>query len=181
MSEQHKNVSKFLSLVLRHRPDQIGIELDANGWVSVAELIEKSKRASQSLSSELIQEIVRTSDKQRFALSDDGKMIRANQRHSVAVDLALLPEEPPIFLFHGTATRFIESIKKEGLKPMGRQHVHLSVDSVTATRVGQRHGKPVILKIRAGDLWASGHTFFVSDNGVWLTDALSPQWIEFPD
>src|SRR5437879_3473937 len=137
MSER---ISKFLSYVLRHRPDEIGLTLDPNGWALVSDLIDRSKVASIQLTEALLQEIVRSSDKQRFAFSDDGMKIRANQGHSVAVDLALQPQQPPEFLFHGTAIRFLDAIRVAGLKPMNRQHVHLSPDQATATKVGQRHG-----------------------------------------
>lgn len=134
MSADHHKISEFLSYVLRHRPDEIGLTLDANGWAQVSELIERSRTASVNLTEELIRQIVRSSDKQRFALSDDGMRIRANQGHSVEVDLALEPKQPPEILFHGTATRFLDAIRQEGLKPMNRQHVHLSPDEATATR-----------------------------------------------
>lgn len=175
MSEQ---ISKFLSYVLRHRPDEIGLTLDPNGWALVSDLIERSKSASIVLTEELIREIVRSSDKQRFALSDDGTKIRANQGHSVAVDLALEPRQPPEILFHGTAIRFLGAIRQEGLKPMDRQHVHLSPDEGTATKVGQRHGKPVILKVRAGEMWRAGRVFFLSKNGVWLTERVESNFLE---
>ena len=129
---------------------------------------------------ELIEEIVRTNDKQRFALSDDGSRIRANQGHSVKVELDLPPREPPELLYHGTATRFLDAIRREGLKAMSRQHVHLSPDEQTAHKVGQRHGKPVILKIKSGDMWRAGQLFFLSENGVWLTEKVETKFVKFP-
>jgi putative RNA 2'-phosphotransferase len=181
VSTNDQKLSKFLSFVLRHRPDEIGLTLDPNGWALVADLIERSQSASVHLTIDRIRELVRTSDKQRFALSDDGTKIRANQGHSVDVDLALEPRRPPEFLFHGTATRFLDAIRQEGLKPMGRQHVHLSPDEATATKVGQRHGKPAVLLVRSGEMHKAGRTFFLSANGVWLTDGVETEFLNFPE
>lgn len=180
MSDRHEKTSKFLSFVLRHRPDEIGLTLDPHGWASVSDLIEKARAAKVSLTEELIREIVRTNDKQRFALSNDGTKIRASQGHSIKVELALAPQQPPEFLFHGTATRFLDSIRRDGLKPMSRQHVHLSPDEATATKVGQRHGKPVILKVKAGEMWRAGREFFLSENGAWLTEKVEMMYLEIP-
>ena len=181
MSNDDQKISKFLSYVLRHRPDEIGLKLDANGWAEVDDLIACAGSASVVLTEERLRQIVRSSDKQRFALSDDGRRIRANQGHSISVDLALAPRQPPEILFHGTATRFLDAIRQHGLKPMSRQHVHLSPDEVTATRVGQRHGKPVVLKIKAGQMWHAGQAFYFSANGVWLTENVPPQFVQFPE
>ena len=181
MSADDQKVSKFLSYVLRHRPDEIGLTLDANGWARIADLIACSANASVTLTEQRIHEIVRRSDKQRFALSEDGSRIRANQGHSIGVDLALEPKQPPAILFHGTASRFLEAIRQQGLRPMGRQHVHLSCDEQTATRVGQRHGQSVVLNVRAGEMWKAGHAFFLTDNGVWLTDHVAPSFLQFPE
>ena len=177
-----QKVSKFLSYVLRHRPDEIGLVLDANGWAPVAELIERARTGAPPvmLTEELIRDVVRSNDKQRFALSEDGTRIRANQGHSVDIDLSLEPVQPPEVLFHGTATRFLEPIRQEGLKPMERRHVHLSPDEVTATKVGQRHGKPVILRVKAGEMWRAGQAFYLSANGVWLTERVEPRFISEP-
>jgi len=180
MTDRREKTSKFLSYVLRHRPDEIGLTLDPHGWASVGELIDKARASNVSLSEELIREIVRTNDKQRFALSTDGTKIRANQGHSIKVELALAPRQPPEFLFHGTATRFFDSIRKEGLKPMPRQHVHLSTDEATATKVAQRHGKPVIVKVKAAEMWRAGREFFLSENGVWLTERVEMMYLEIP-
>ncbi len=171
-----EKTSKFLSFVLRHKPEAIGLELDAKGWVLLSELIEKAASEIQ-LTQALIERVVETSDKQRFALSEDGTRIRANQGHSVKVDLDLVPVDPPAVLYHGTATRFLSSILNEGLRPGRRHHVHLSTDVETATSVGQRHGKPVILTIASGEMHAQGHVFFRSDNGVWLTDKVPPAFL----
>jgi putative RNA 2'-phosphotransferase len=128
----------------------------------------------------LLQQVVDTNDKKRFALSADGSKIRASQGHSVAVELGLPPQEPPEMLYHGTATRSLDSIRATGLHSASRQHVHLSADEATAVKVGQRHGKPVVLRVRAGAMHRAGLEFFLSANGVWLTDQVPPEYIEFP-
>lgn len=174
--KQLEKTSKFLSFVLRHKPEAIGLELDPNGWVDLAELMEKAS-PEISLDRDLIEQVVASSDKQRFALSDDGERIRANQGHSVKVDLELKPKDPPAVLYHGTATRFLPSILKEGLRPGQRHHVHLSTDVETARSVGKRHGDPVILCISATEMHLKGHLFFLSDNGVWLTDEVPPAFL----
>lgn len=175
-----KDISKFLSLVLRHDPEKIGITLDENGWTECHDLIEASVRHGMKFDYETLAEVVRSNDKQRFSLSEDGKRIRANQGHSVAVDLALEPQVPPLFLYHGTVPKFLESIRQSGLLKGERHHVHLSADRVTASKVGERRGKPVILSIRATEMSKAGHSFYVSENGVWLTDAVLPEFIDFP-
>jgi putative RNA 2'-phosphotransferase len=180
MSQDLTRVSKFLSLVLRHKPEEIGLTLDENGWASVEELIDRANRSGRKLDRAIIEQVVATSDKKRFALSPDGTRIRANQGHSVDVDLALEPRQPPEILFHGTATRFLESIREQGLLPGNRQQVHLSLDEATAVKVGQRHGKLVVLKVRSGEMWRTGIKFFCSENGVWLTDRVSPEHLEVP-
>lgn len=169
--------SKFLSLVLRHDPGKVGLVLDDQGWVSVAELLAKCEQAGKPIGRERLLEIVSTNDKSRFTLSPDGLRIRAAQGHSVPVELGLQPVAPPAFLFHGTATRFLDSILREGLKPQSRQQVHLSADSETATKVGQRHGKPVVLRVDAGRMFEAGHAFIQADNGVWLTDRVPPEFL----
>ena len=170
-------LSKFLSFILRHRPDSIGISLDSQGWVSVDELIAKSQVAGTHFTREDLLLVVETSDKKRFSLSDDAHKIRAAQGHSVTVDLGLTPQEPPTILYHGTATRFVASILAEGLKPKSRQQVHLSPDEATAQRVGQRHGKPTILKVDALSMHRQGFKFFLADNGVWLIDQVPPEFL----
>lgn len=157
---------------MRHKPDAIGLTLDDQGWANIDELINKANQSGEVtiLDRSLIQTIVDTNDKNRFVISEDGQRIRASQGHSVNVDLQLKPVEPPEFLYHGTATRFLDSILKEGLKPQERHHVHLSKDAETATKVGQRYGKPVILMIKAQLMYESGFTFYLSENGVWLTE-----------
>ncbi|MDW2981787.1 RNA 2'-phosphotransferase [Rhodanobacter sp. KK11] len=169
MSKQHTEVSKFLSYVLRHEPHAIGLTLDSEGWAEVNALIAGAKQAGRTLDVELIRAVVNSSDKKRFALSDDGSRIRAVQGHSTdTVAIQREPKQPPEFLYHGTATRFLDSILAEGLRPGERHHVHLSEDVSTATAVGQRYGKPVVLKIEALRMHQQGFVFFQADNGVWL-------------
>ena len=164
--QNHVRVSKFLSFVLRHQPQAIGLRLDPEGWALVDELIARAKRG---LTRQLIEEVVENNDKQRFALSGDGLYIRANQGHSIDVDLGLEAIEPPETLFHGTATRFLSSIMIQGLRPQNRQYVHLSADEETAIKVGERHGEAVVLSLPARKLHHSGHRFYKAANGVWLT------------
>ena len=175
MSELNR-ISKFLSYVLRHKPDAISLNLDEEGWASVNELINKSQ-VEIKLDRTLIEQVVTTSDKKRFALSADGLLIRANQGHSVKVDLGLKPTKPPTILYHGTATRFLDSITQEGLKPGKRNHVHLSSDIETARAVGQRYGTPIILQINAEQMHNDGHQFFLSDNHVWLSNLIPSKFL----
>jgi putative RNA 2'-phosphotransferase len=172
-------VSKFLSLVLRHKPEEIGLILDANGWADVEDLIRLANLRGAGLTRPLLDRVVAESDKKRFAFSEDGRRIRASQGHSVEVDLALPPVEPPEFLFHGTAERFVASIRATGLHSGSRQHVHLSLDETTATAVGRRHGRPVVLVVRAREMATAGHAFYRSTNGVWLTDRVPVEFIDF--
>jgi putative RNA 2'-phosphotransferase len=181
MAAQLVKMSKFLSLVLRHKPQEIGLALDENGWADVEELIRLTNRNGCPLTRPLLERIVAENDKQRFAFSDDGRKIRANQGHSIEIDLGLPSVEPPELLFHGTASRFLESIRSAGLHSRNRQHVHLSLDEATATKVGQRHGKPVVLVVRANEMFANGYQFFLSDNGVWLTEQVPARYLIFPD
>ena len=170
MSKQHAEISKFLSFVLRHQPDAIGITLDLEGWTDIAALIAAAAKDSKQLDRDLIQAVVTTSDKKRFAISEDGLRIRAVQGHSTkSVDINFVEKVPPEFLYHGTATRFMDSIRKDGLLPCSRQYVHLSQDEQTATTVGQRHGNPVVLKIKALLMHEQGFKFYQAENGVWLT------------
>lgn len=174
---QQATTSRFLSLVLRHQPALIGLTLDDAGWTPVDELLAKLAVAGHALSREALDEIVRSSDKQRFAFSDDGHRIRANQGHSVPVDLGLPPIEPPAVLLHGTTRRFLASILKQGLAKRARHHVHLSESASTATAVGARRGESVLLKVDAARMHADGHVFYRSANGVWLTDAVPPAYL----
>jgi putative RNA 2'-phosphotransferase len=168
-----------MSLVLRHNPSVIGIELDENGWVLVSELLEKMAAHGQRIDFSFLERVVAENDKQRFKLSADGTKIRANQGHSVKIDLALSPVLPPDILYHGTALHFLESIKKQGLRPQSRQHVHLSKEYDTAIAVGSRHGSPHILIIQAAKMHENGYVFYQADNGVWLTDSVPIDYIEF--
>jgi putative RNA 2'-phosphotransferase len=172
--------SKFLSLVLRHKPEHIGITLDAAGWVGVDELLAAAQRSGLALDRATLERVVADNDKRRFAFSDDGARIRASQGHSVAVELGLEPQAPPGVLFHGTAARFLDSIRREGLKPGSRTHVHLSADEATAVEVGRRHGKPAVLRVDACAMHRGGHAFVRSENGVWLTEAVPAAYIGFP-
>ncbi len=168
--------SKFLSLVLRHRPEKIDLHLDKQGWTNVAELLTKMAAAGHRITPTDLERIVAESDKQRYALSADGKRIRANQGHSIEIDLGLKKATPPILLYHGTAERFIASINKRGLVKGKRHHVHLSADRETAALVGKRHGKLVILTIKARAMLLDGHNFYQSKNGVWLTDSVPTKY-----
>ena len=172
------SVSKFLSLILRHNPQKAEVTLDANGWVDVAQLIEgMNKHGRVPVTLDDLKLIVRTDDKQRYVFSDDGSKIRANQGHSVNVDVELTAVEPPDILYHGTATRFLESIKDGGLIASSRLYVHLSADAETAVKVGKRHGEPVVLGIEAGEMHARGYPFYLSANGVWLTACVPSDFI----
>jgi len=174
-----KHISKFLSLVLRHKPETIGISMDSEGWVDVKELLEKCSAKKQYINLQLLQQIVNTNDKQRFTFNHDHTKIRANQGHTVEVDLKLEPVEPLEFLYHGTVQKFIEDIKSGGLKSMERQHVHLSKDLETAVKVGSRRGKPVILTVNAKEMYKDGYAFYVSQNGVCLCDEVPVKYIQF--
>lgn len=178
--KQRTRTSKFLSLVLRHEPQKIGLELDPSGWAEVEPLLAACRRHGVPIKRAELEKVVATNEKKRFAFSDDGRKIRASQGHSVEVTLGYAPQTPPPHLFHGTATRFLESIRAEGLRKGERHHVHLSADAETARSVGQRHGRPVILIIQTEAMLALGHSFFVSENGVWLTEHVPVEFIEFP-
>ena len=172
--------SKFLSLVLRHEPERVGLKLGEAGWVGVEELLQAVNRHGVALTLDDLRHVVATSDKKRFALSEDGLRIRASQGHSVEVDLQYPPQTPPEILYHGTAARFLDSIRQHGLQKMERHDVHLSAETKLTLQVGGRHGKPVLLTIRAGDMHRAGFVFRCSANGVWLVDHVPPQFIEFP-
>ena len=181
MNEKYKKqISKFLSLVLRHQPDYIGLQLDDNGWADVETLIERSKSRNLHFSFDELEEIVVTNDKQRFAFNGDKSKIRANQGHSVKfIDLQLEAVQPPEYLYHGTVTKFIESIRTVGLQKRSRQHVHLSKDRDTAIKVGSRRGVPIILNIRSLEMHNKGFVFYRSENNVWLTDHVPVEFIVF--
>jgi putative RNA 2'-phosphotransferase len=172
--------SKFLSLILRHEPERVGLKLGEAGWVSVEELLRAVDTHGVSLTLDELRNIVATSDKKRFAFSEDGLRIRANQGHSVEVDLQYPPQMPPEILYHGTALRFLDGIREHGLQKMERHDVHLSAETKLTLQVGGRHGKPVLLTIRSGDMYRAGFVFRCSANGVWLVDHVPPQFIQFP-
>lgn len=177
-----KRISKFLSLILRHNPEKIGLELDENGWAEVKDLIAKADKRNVKFSIETLEDIVETNDKKRFAFNDDKTKIRANQGHSIAtIDLELKPIEPPAYLYHGTVGKFMKAIKTNGLQKMSRQHVHLSTHLETATKVANRRGQAIILTVRAGEMHNKGYVFYKSENDVWLTEHVPPEFIEFKD
>ncbi|WP_459926420.1 RNA 2'-phosphotransferase [Flavobacterium covae] len=177
-----KNISKFLSLILRHSPETIHLNLDENGWAIVDELIEKANKNRnefhKELDFEIISQVVETNDKKRFSFNEDLTKIRANQGHSITIDLELQPQTPPDELYHGTVAKFMDTILKEGLQKMNRQHVHLSKDKETAIKVGNRRGGAIILKINTHQMTKDGYLFYCSDNDVWLTDEVPPKYIQ---
>ena len=175
--DRGRRVSKYLALRLRHRPDEIGLRLDREGWASVDELLAGAAAHGFPIDRDELQRVVADNDKQRYELDVTGTRIRARQGHSVAVDLGLGAASPPELLFHGTVERFVDAILAEGLRPMGRQHVHLSPDAEAASAVGSRRGKPVILEIRAAEMERDGHQLWLSGNGVWLALAVPPAYI----
>ena len=176
--KEQKRISKRLSLHLRHNPQGLGITLEDGGWVDVAKLLDAFSKKHFAVSLEDLQEVVRDNDKQRFGFDESGTKIRAHQGHSAEVDLELEPRTPPHKLYHGTAQHSLEPILKEGLKSMKRQHVHLSTNIKTMMQVAGRHGKPVLLEIDAKTMHEAGHSFYQSDNGIWLADAVPNDYIE---
>jgi putative RNA 2'-phosphotransferase len=175
MSKELNNISKYFSYLLRHEPESVGLSLNENGWASIDELIEKT--VDFKLNRDLIEIVVGTNDKKRFSISDDGLQIKANQGHSIDVDLELTPIQPPQFLVHGTAERFVEAIRVQGLNKMQRHHVHLSESKAVAENVGSRYGKSVLLNISAKEMFDDGFKFYKSANNVWLVDSVSPKYI----
>lgn len=163
-------ISKFLSLVLRHKPETIGIQLDTSGWADVSDLLEKANNHGVKFDKATLHLVVETNSKKRFAFNETQDKIRASQGHSVNVDLGYQNHQPPEILYHGTKESAVESILETGIEKRNRQHVHLSIDTETAIKVGQRHGKPVVLKVMAGQMFRDNYAFFLSANGVWLTD-----------
>lgn len=177
-AETVKRISKFASKVLRHQPDLIGLELDADGYVKVDDLLAGMARKGLRVSRDALEQVVETNDKRRFSFSEDGTRIRAAQGHSVRLGgSTVTPTAPPPVLFHGTADRNVAAILREGLIPGSRIHVHLSPDIATATAVGRRHGRPVVLEVDAARASAEGITFYLSENGVWLCDRLPAQYL----
>lgn len=172
--------SKWLSWALRHDPTGAGIVLDAQGWTPVADLLAAANRAGHRLDRSLLDDLVRRNDKQRFAFDEAGGRIRANQGHSQPVDLGLESLVPPDLLYHGTADRFVAAILAKGIQRQSRQQVHLSAERTTATSVGGRHGRPVVLTVASGRMHADGHRFYRSANGVWLTDEVPATYVSAP-
>ncbi|GAO43588.1 RNA 2'-phosphotransferase [Flavihumibacter petaseus] len=170
-------ISKFLSLVLRHQPSTIGLALDANGWAIIGELLAKSNAAGIAIDLELLQHIVATNSKKRFAFDESMTKIRASQGHSIAIDLELRPTAPPEILYHGTAAANVQSIMTNGISKQSRTHVHLSTDQEIARTVGARHGKPFVFEVRAGEMSAAGYQFFLSENMVWLTEYVPTEFL----
>jgi putative RNA 2'-phosphotransferase len=180
ISDKEKTrISKFMSLVLRHQPEAAGVTVDPKGgWAKVSALIHGMRQKGFPITEALLEEIVAEDAKQRYSFDATHTKIRANQGHSFPVELGLTPLTPPEFLWHGTASRFLDGIFREGLCKMQRQHVHLSPDPETAMKVGARHGKAIVLRVRALDMHRAGYVFFCSDNGVWLTEHVPPEFLE---
>jgi putative RNA 2'-phosphotransferase len=174
-------LSRFLSYVLRHKPAAIGLTMAKDGWVDVEELLLKMNQNGKSITLATLRTIVQQDDKQRYSFNEDQTRIRANQGHSIEIDLKLEPLQPPEYLYHGTTGRNLDSIQQKGLLKQQRHHVHLSENSDTAKKVGARYGKPIILVIRAADMAKAGHVFYRSENHVWLTDTVPPEFIRFPN
>lgn len=173
----NKETSKYIALILRHKPDVIGIALDEHGWADVDELIAGIAR-KQPFTMEMLEEIVAEDEKQRYSFNEDRTLIRANQGHSVPVDVELEKTAPPEYLYHGTGEKYVSSIDEQGLIPKSRLYVHLSADVDTAVKVGSRHGKPVVYRIPAGRMADDGYDFFRSVNGVWLTKSVPAAYLE---
>ncbi|WP_299656607.1 RNA 2'-phosphotransferase [uncultured Jannaschia sp.] len=171
--------SKFLSRLLRHAPEDVGLKLDVHGWCQLDELIRALKSVGRPITRARLHEIVEHDEKRRFTICPAGRRIRAAQGHSLNIDLGLTPTDPPEILYHGTASQTLNAIFGEGLKPGRRRHVHLSPDPETAVIVGRRHGRPVVLHVHAGRMHAAGHIFYQADNGVWLTDYVPAGFLAF--
>ncbi|GAL86272.1 RNA 2'-phosphotransferase [Sporocytophaga myxococcoides] len=176
--KENQRISKFLSLVLRHKPETIGINLDRNGWVDTQLLIFKINQHGFNISMEILDYVVDTNNKKRFAFNENKTLIRASQGHSVKIELGYEPQKPPEILYHGSAECFSELILKTGLIKQSRQHVHLSVDVTTAISVGKRHGKPVIFEVVSGEMFAEGFVFYLSENKVWLTEHVPVRYLK---
>lgn len=181
MDRARIQASRFLSLVLRHKPQHAGLSLDVSGWCKVNDLLKGCASHGHPLSHEELDVIVAENDKQRFEFSDDRRRIRARQGHSIKVDLGYKPSIPPDILYHGTATRFLDSIKLKGLLRVGRQHVHLSFAVHTALKVGERHGVPVVIPVRAREMQEAGFVFYCTANEVWLVDSVPSVYLKFDE
>lgn len=167
-----------MSLILRHKPEVIGITLDEHGWASVNDLICGIEKNNPGFNIDILEQIVRIDSKQRYSFNDDKSLIRANQGHSVNVDVELKEKEPPEYLYHGTGEKYVESINQDGLIPKSRLYIHLSKDIKTAENVGKRHGKEVVYRINSGQMYRDGYKFYLSENGVWLTKEVSIKYLE---
>lgn len=174
---KQNQLGKFVSLVLRHQPEIIGLFVDKEGWADINELISKSAKKGMSFTKEELDYVVENNDKKRYAYNSDQTRIRANQGHSIAVDLQLMEKRPPEFLYHGTTVRFVDSIRKQGILKMQRQQVHLSPNKDVAVQVGTRRGEVYVFTVKAGEMYADGLVFFESDNGVWLTDFIDCKYL----
>ncbi|QIZ70863.1 RNA 2'-phosphotransferase [Oxynema aestuarii] len=170
-------ISKYLSYHLRHKPEKIGLSIQLGGWVGVEELLSLAEKHGFLITREELEIVVKNNNKQRFSFDESGERIRANQGHSIAIDLQLTPQIPPDLLYHGTGDRFVASILAKGLLKMSRHHVHLSGDRETARQVGMRHGKPVIFSIDSAQMYRNSYQFYRSENGVWLVDAVPPIYL----
>ena len=174
-------ISKFLCYLLRHHPDSIGVRLDGDGWADVSELLQGAEHNGLRITLEELQLVVKENDKQRFSLSEDGLSIRANYGHSFLVDLGYSPMVPPDVLYHGTAARNPKSIHAKGLTKCNRYYVHLSPDAETAMRVGQRHGKPIVIEVQSERMHTDGYKFYLSTSTVWLAENVPPEYLRFPE
>ena len=172
------NLSRYMSLILRHKPEVIGITLDEHGWANVNDLIYGIEKNNPGFNMDILEQIVRTDSKQRYSFNDDKSLIRANQGHSINVDVELKEKEPPEYLYHGTGEKYVESINQDGLIPKSRLYVHLSKDIETANNVGRRHGKEVVYRIDSGQMYLDGHKFYLSENGVWLIKEVPVKYLE---
>lgn len=173
-----QSISRYMSLILRHKPEVIGITIDEHGWANVEELIKGIARNNVGFDMQTLEKIVDTDDKQRYSFNSDKSLIRANQGHSIPVDVELEEKEPPNKLYHGTGEKYVESIDQQGLIPKSRLYVHLSKDTDTAIKVGKRHGNCVIYVVKAAEMYRSGYKFYLSQNGVWLTDKVPVKYLE---
>lgn len=171
-----KETSKFISLILRHKPEVIGITLDEHGWADVDELIAGVAKTHE-FNADILEEIVRTDEKQRYSFNEDKTLLRANQGHSIPVDVELDEAEPPVTLWHGTGEKYVAAIDAQGLIPKSRLYVHLSKDRDTAVKVGKRHGRPVLYIVKAGEMYQDGYKFYLSKNGVWLTKKVPVKYL----
>ena len=178
MKYNDTKTSKFISLILRHKPEAINKELRHDGYMLINDLIEGMNNKGYNITINDLDRIVREDGKQRYSFNDDKTLIRANQGHSIPVDVELEEKQPPKYLYHGTADRFLDSIMTDGLKPMSRLYVHLSKDEETAMKVGKRHGKPIVLKIKSEEMYNDGIKFYLSQNSVWLTKYVDMKYIE---